>query len=205
MRAQFWFHSNVPKTHWASTAIFPGEAWCIKAQSQDKIEELKYELASIIRPVRGLRPKDADNFSTIRLHFSPASLTKVFGWLTSQGLPLGHLPCWSGHFGCLPISCLSLSRSTSIIGIKNGDWHKALFYFAEYLLEAIILMHCRWPSGTGFGMAAIDDSDQFLHFDMFISYRNMLLGLVCLWLSACWQDFPALSASRMDPVEAIRK
>ena len=47
---------------------------------------------------------------------------------------------------------------------------------------------------------------KFLDFSLFVSYRNILLGVglsVLVGLLAGF--FPALSASRMDPVEAIRK
>ncbi|MFN8332940.1 MAG: FtsX-like permease family protein [Saprospiraceae bacterium] len=76
----------------------------------------------------------------------------------------------------------------------------------EYLLEAIILCIVGGLLGLVLVWLLLMILTKFLHFDMFISYRNMLLGVglsVIVGLLAGF--FPALSASRMDPVEAIRK
>ncbi|HMW39186.1 MAG: ABC transporter permease [Saprospiraceae bacterium] len=183
-----------------------GSLVAIKAQSQDKIEELKYELASIIRPVRGLRPKDADNFSTNQITLLTSIIDKVFGVVNLAGFAIGAFAMLVGAFGVANIMFVSVKERTSIIGIKMAIGAKRYFILLEYLLEAIILCIVGGLLGLVLVWLLLMILTKFLHFDMFISFRNMLLGVglsVIVGLLAGF--FPALSASRMDPVEAIRK
>ncbi|MEO6191210.1 MAG: FtsX-like permease family protein, partial [Saprospiraceae bacterium] len=74
------------------------------------------------------------------------------------------------------------------------------------LFEAIILCIIGGIFGLVFVWLLLLILTKFLDFDLFVSWGNVWLGLglsVAIGLIAGF--LPALSASRMDPVEAIRR
>ncbi len=190
--------------------INSNSAWgtliAVKAKDQHKIEELKYELASIIRPIHGLRPKDKNDFATNQISVLTSIIEKVFGVVNLAGFAIGAFAMLVGAFGVANIMFVSVKERTSIIGIKMAIGAKRYFILLEYLLEATILCIIGGLFGLLFVWILLLGLSKFLDFELFVSWSNVVLGVslsVAVGLLAGF--FPALSASRMDPVEAIRK
>ncbi|MEP7196564.1 MAG: ABC transporter permease [Saprospiraceae bacterium] len=183
-----------------------GSLIAVKAISQDKADELKYELASILRPVRGLRPKDNDNFSTNQVSVLTNIIESVFGVVNTAGFAIGAFAMLVGAFGVANIMFVSVKERTSIIGVKMAIGAKRYFILLEYLFEAIILCIIGGIIGLIVVWLLLLILTKVLDFELFVSWKNVLLGVGLSVVVGLISGFlPALSASRMDPVEAIRR
>ncbi|MEO6190146.1 MAG: ABC transporter permease [Saprospiraceae bacterium] len=183
-----------------------GSLIAVKAKAMDYMNELKYELASILRPVRGLKPKDEENFSSNQVTVLTNIIESVFGVVNLAGFAIGAFAMLVGAFGVANIMFVSVKERTSIIGVKMAIGAKRYFILLEYLFEAIILCIIGGIFGLVFVWLLLMILTKFLDFDLFVSWGNVWLGLglsVAIGLIAGF--LPALSASRMDPVEAIRR
>ncbi len=178
----------------------------VKAKRGVNLDELKYEVASILRPVRGLKPKDKNNFAINELTMLTNLVDGVFGVINFAGFIIGLFAMLVGAFGVANIMFVSVKERTNLIGIKMAVGAKRFFILLEYLLEAIILCIVGGVIGLIFVWIILTVISKLVDFSIYMSIENVLLGLILsIVIGIIAGIVPAILASRMDPVEAIRK
>ncbi len=169
-------------------------------------EELKLEIASILRPVRGLKPIDSDNFAINQLTMLTNIISQVFTVMNTAGFVIGLFSMLVGAFGVANIMFVTVKERTSLIGIKMAIGAKRNYILLEFLLEAIIL--CLIGALVGLILVGLILAllSQVSSFALYVSIKNIFTGLIlAIIIGIIAGIVPALQASRMDPVEAIRK
>ncbi len=183
-----------------------GTLLSVKANHGVDLDELKYEVASIIRPGRGLRPRDKDNFSINKITMLTNLVDKVFGVINFAGFIIGLFSMLVGAFGVANIMFVSVKERTNLIGIKMAVGAKRYFILLEYLIEAIILCIIGGIVGLGFVWGILLIISKLLEFPIYMSLQNIGLGIsLSIFIGIIAGIIPAIMASRLDPVEAIRK
>jgi len=183
-----------------------GTLLSVKAKKGVDLDELKYEVSSIIRPGRGLKPREKDNFSINRITMLTNLVDKVFGVINFAGFIIGLFSMLVGAFGVANIMFVSVKERTNLIGIKMAIGAKRYFILLEYLIEAIILCIIGGLVGLFIVWAALFILAKVLEFPIYMSFQNIALGIsLSILIGIVAGIIPAIIASRMDPVEAIRK
>jgi putative ABC transport system permease protein len=152
-----------------------------------------------------IKPGQEDNFSLNRATLISNQLDKVFSFLTVAGWIIGGFSILVGGFGIANIMFVSVKERTNIIGIQKSLGAKNYFILLQFLIESIVL--CAVGGAVGLGMvylgtivvkAAID-------IQVVLDIRNIIIGLsTSITIGIISGIIPAYSASRLDPVEAIR-
>ena len=183
-----------------------GTLLSVKANKGVDLDELKYEVSSIIRPGRGLKPREKDNFSINRITMLTNLVDKVFGVINFAGFIIGLFSMLVGAFGVANIMFVSVKERTNLIGIKMAIGAKRYFILLEYLIEAIILCIIGGLFGLFIVWGALFIISKLLEFPIYMSIQNIALGIsLSIIIGIVAGIIPAIIASRMDPVEAIRK
>jgi putative ABC transport system permease protein len=178
----------------------------VKAKKGVNLEELKYEVGSILRPIRGLKPRDKDNFAINELTMLTNLVNGVFGVINFAGFIIGLFAMLVGAFGVANIMFVSVKERTNLIGIKMAIGAKRYFILLEYLLEAIILCIVGGLVGLILVWLILLVISRLVDFAIYMSFQNIALGLILSVIIGIIAGIvPAIMASRMDPVEAIRK
>lgn len=178
----------------------------VKAKNNAELEELKLEIASIIRPVRGLKPLDKNDFAVNELTMLTSIVEGVFKVINYAGFFIGMFAMLVGAFGVANIMFVTVKERTPLIGIKMALGAKRYFILLEYLFEAIMLCIIGGFIGLLLVWLVLTLVGKLLEFPMYISVENIILGLsLSIFIGLVSGIIPALNASRMDPVEAIRK
>jgi len=167
--------------------------------------DVESELEGLMRSIRSIRPGQEDNFSLNRATLISNQLDKVFGFLTVAGWIIGGFSILVGGFGIANIMFVSVKERTNIIGIQKSLGAKNYFILLQFLIESIVL--CLVGGAVGLGMvylatlavkAAID-------IKVVLDMGNIIIGLsTSITIGVISGIVPAYSASRLDPVEAIR-
>src|SRR5690606_29193307 len=177
----------------------------VKAKESVPIAMLKDDLKGAMRAVRKLKPKAEDNFALNEPSLLSNALDELFKVINLTGLIIGLFSILVGGFSIANIMFVSVKERTNIIGIQKSLGAKNEFILFQFLAEAIILC----VLGGGFGLLIIAAGtfaiSAALDIGIYLSISNVFLGLgISVAIGIASGLLPALSASRLSPVEAIR-
>lgn len=177
----------------------------IKAKSGILMDDFKGEMASIIRAERRLKPLEKDNFSLNELSMLAQVLDSIFKVINIAGFIIGIFALIVGMFSVANIMFVSVKERTGIIGIKKALGAKRYIILMEFLIEAIILCVIGGLIGLGLVAIVLKIISLLIPFSMSMSMVNITIGIVSSVIVGIISGIlPALQASGMDPVEAIR-
>jgi len=167
--------------------------------------DVESELEGLMRSIRSIKPGQEDNFSLNRATLISDQLDKVFSFLTVAGWIIGGFSILVGGFGIANIMFVSVKERTNIIGIQKSLGAKNYFILLQFLIESIIL--CLIGGLLGLGIVHVSTYLVEWAFDLKIvlDIQNIIIGIsTSVTIGVISGIIPAYSASRMDPVEAIR-
>jgi len=168
-------------------------------------DELKNELRGIMRTIRRVRPMEDDNFSMNEVSLIKQGLDQLFSVIGMAGWIIGGFSILVGGFGIANIMFVSVKERTKIIGIQKALGAKNIFILLQFLFESIFLC----VLGGVFGLVIVwilaTVAGNMLDFNMNLTTQNIILGLlVSAIIGVISGIIPAFSASRLNPVDAIR-
>jgi putative ABC transport system permease protein len=167
------------------------------------LQELEAEITGLMRSKRAIKPRDESNFSINRPDAAAKAIDGVFSVLTLAGWIIGSFSILVGGFGIANIMFVSVRERTNLIGIQKSLGAKNYFILFQFLFEAIMLSLV--GGLVGVFLVFLITLIPLGEFKLIMKPANILLGLGVSSVIGMISGFvPALMASRMDPVAAIR-
>lgn len=177
----------------------------VKARQGVGLDELENDLKGSMRAVRRLSPHQEDNFALNKASILSLQLKSLFRVVDIAGWIIGGFSILVGGFGIANIMFVSVKERTHIIGIQKSLGAKNYFIRLQFLVESMIL--CLIGGVIGLLMVFLISllASQALDLTMSMSMGNILTGIIVSASIGIISGYmPALAASRLDPVEAIR-
>lgn len=158
------------------------------------------------RNYRGLKAGDPDNFFVNKLSGMTDAIDGIIGFMNTVGWIISGFSLLVGGFGIANIMFVSVKERTNLIGIQKSLGAKNRFIMFQFLFEAIVLAVIGGVVGLFLvWVTALIASNFTGDFNFILSFWNMFLGFSLSTLIGLISGvIPAISASRLDPVEAIR-
>lgn len=176
----------------------------VRGKEHIALEEIESEIKGAMRAIHKIRPGADDDFALNKSTIASDQLDKMFTVVNLAGWIIGGFSILVGGFGIANIMFVSVKERTNIIGIQKSLGAKNYFILLQFLFEAIAL--CLLGGLLGLLLVYIGTliSGAF-GFEMILFMENIVLGVGVSFLIGTISGFwPAYSASRLDPVEAIR-
>ncbi|SNR74742.1 MULTISPECIES: ABC transporter permease [Hymenobacter] len=176
----------------------------VKGTDEDPgLLDLEYELKGTMRNIRGLQPRDEDNFALNRPEMLANAITQLFSVIGIAGAVIGSFAMLVGGFGIANIMFVSVKERTNIIGIQKSLGAKNYFILFQFLFEAVFL--CLLGGATGILLVFLITLIPQDALPLFLTASNISLGLtVSVVIGVLAGIIPAVLASNLDPVIAIR-
>lgn len=177
----------------------------VKAKESIGVEELKFELTGIMRAIRKLKPLADDDFALNEISLLTSGFDSVFAVIGLAGWIIGGFSILVGGFGIANIMFVSVKERTNQIGIQKSLGAKNYFILIQFLIESILL--CIIGGAIGLLLIFLGTLlvNHFSDLSIELSNSNILLGISISVLIGIVSGFiPSYTASKLDPVEAMR-
>jgi putative ABC transport system permease protein len=168
-------------------------------------EEAKAEITQKLRNYRGIKAGEDSNFMIDILSSFTEFIDQIVGMLNVVGWIISGFSLLVGGFGIANIMFVSVKERTGIIGIQKSLGAKNRFILMQFLFEAVILSLIGGLAGIIMVWGGGTIVTKAFDFEFVLSAQNILLGTgLSAFIGLISGILPALSASKLDPVEAIR-
>ena len=178
----------------------------VKVRDKTRLADAKSELTGLMRRVRALAPEKKDDFNINEQQAFKSTLDPVKNSIAIAGLFITGLSLFVGAIGIMNITFVSVKERTKEIGTRKALGARRRTILLQFLIESTALCIVGGLIGLTFAYAmcyAIGKA--FPSFPVEFSFTLVLVGMFVSIFTGLISGFaPAWSASRLDPVTALR-
>ncbi|HEX9150831.1 MAG TPA: ABC transporter permease, partial [Flavobacterium sp.] len=176
-----------------------------KPESGIDMEAYKSEISQKLRSYRGLKAGEIDNFFINVFSGFTDFIDGILGQMNLVGWIISGFSLLVGGFGIANIMFVSVKERTHLIGIQKSLGAKNKFILFQFLFEAIILSVIGGVIGLLLVWLISVALTKALDFEFVLGMGNIILGTgLAAVIGLIAGILPAIAASKLDPVEAIR-
>jgi len=178
----------------------------LKPEKDVDSDEFIAMLSQKLRMSRGMKPDEINNFFVNQLKGFTDLIDNITGQMNIIGLIISGFSLLVGGFGIANIMFVSVKERTNLIGIQKSLGAKNRFILFQFLFEAVILAVIGGLIGLFLVFIVSLIASSFTgDFEFVLSPWNMFIGTaISAAIGLISGILPAISASKLDPVEAIR-
>jgi putative ABC transport system permease protein len=163
------------------------------------------EETAILRTRRGLRPDQPNDFAMFTSAGMLENFQQLTGGVAAAMLVIAGIALLVGGVGIMNIMLVNVTQRTREIGLRKALGATRRDIATQFLIEAVALTAVGGALGIAVGLGAALGARFAFDFQAATPLWSILLGfLVSTTVGLVFGMWPALRASRQDPIEALR-
>lgn len=171
----------------------------------DLVDEAIESSIGIMRNVRGLKSGDKNDFEIRKSDSILQTLKEMTSTLRWSTIIIAMLTLLGAAIGLMNIMLVTVTERTKEIGVRKAIGATSNNVLIQFLTEAIMICILGGLVGIFFGIILGAGVTKMIDGRFFIPWAWMLLGItVCVVVGVLSGLYPALKASRLDPIESLR-
>ena len=175
------------------------------AASEDVADAAVEEIETLLRASHKIADGAADDFEVRTQQELLEMMTSMTGMITTVLIAIALISLLVGCIGIMNIMYVTVTERTKEIGLRMSIGAKNSAILLQFLTESIILSLIGGVLGLVLGVALSYVVDLIMSLPFIVNVLWMIISFVsCAVLGLIAGFFPALKASRTDPINALR-
>jgi ftsX family membrane protein len=177
----------------------------ISAQSKDQLDGLVDDAIVVMRNLRQLAPLQENNFGIERSDDLLQRIGNITGTLTIAGFVIGLITILGSSIALLNIMLVSVTERTKEIGIRKALGAKRKSITLQFFTETLLIAQMGAVTGIVLGISLGFVIAKAVKFQFTIPWGVIAIAIIiAVVVSVISGLYPAMKASKLDPVEALR-
>ena len=160
---------------------------------------------SVMRRVRKLSPVKDNNFGISRSDDLINRILSITQYLGLSAWIIGIITIFGSSIALMNIMLVSVTERTREIGVRKALGAKRSTIATQFFMETLVIGQMGGIFGIIFGISAGYGLAKILEFDFVTPWAAILSAFITTFVVAIVSgSYPALKASKLDPIEALR-
>jgi len=163
------------------------------------------EITTTLRSTHRLRPSQQDDFQVRTQAELMTMLNSTSSMMTALLTAVASISLVIGGIGIMNIMYVSVTERTREIGLRMSIGARGIDILLQFLIEAIVISITGGIIGVLLGISAAFIIPMALNWPTVISESSIVISfVVCALTGIFFGYYPAVKASALDPIEALR-
>ncbi|MBB5439540.1 putative ABC transport system permease protein [Pedobacter sp. AK017] len=163
------------------------------------------EITSILKDTHRIRPGEENDFQVRTQAELMTMMNSTSSMMTALLTAVASISLVIGGIGIMNIMYVSVTERTREIGLRMSIGARGIDILLQFLIEAIVISVTGGLIGVLLGISAAIAVPAWLNWPTVISEFSIVISfLVCALTGIFFGYYPALKASKLDPIEALR-
>jgi putative ABC transport system permease protein len=173
--------------------------------NQQTMEIAVGEATGLFRIIRKVKLADAANFDIQKSDGLATKLIENIRYVTAAATVIGFITLLGAAIGLMNIMLVSVTERTREIGIRKSLGATKAIIKNQFLIEAIVICQLGGILGIILGISIGNGMAILIGSGFIIPWIWIISGLLlCLTVGLVAGIYPAIKASNLDPIEALR-
>jgi len=174
-------------------------------ESPEELDAAGDEATGVFRSIRKLRPGENDDFEISRSDNLATTVISNIRYVTIAATLIGIITLIAAGIGLMNIMLVAVAERTREIGISKAIGATNNIIRGQFLTESVVICQIGGILGIIFGIIVGNVVTFFLKGSFLIPWLWISSGFAfCFFIGLVAGIYPAIRASRLDPIEALR-
>jgi putative ABC transport system permease protein len=177
----------------------------VNVKSVDQLQPAIDEATSTLRNIRGLRLSEENDFEISKSDELANELIGNITYVTYAATLIGIITLFGAAIGLMNIMLVSVTERTREIGVSKALGATKKEVRRQFLTEAVVICQIGGMLGIILGILVGNLVSLILGGNFIIPWLWIFVGITfCFLVGLVSGLYPAIKASRLDPIEALR-
>lgn len=174
-------------------------------QNPEELDLATDEATGVFRSIRRLGPAEKDDFEISRSDKLATTIIDNLRYIRLSAILIGIITLLGAGIGLMNIMLVAVAERTREIGISKAIGATNNVIRGQFLVEAVVICQLGGIFGIFLGILVGNIVSILLKGSFIVPWQWTLGGFTfCLFIGLAAGIYPAIRASRLDPIEALR-
>ena len=177
----------------------------VMVEKETLLDEAVDNASNIMRRIRKLNPVQENNFGVSRSDDLINRISDITGVLSASAWIIGIITIFGSSIALMNIMLVSVTERTREIGVRKALGAKRSTIAFQFFIETLIIGQLGGIVGIIFGILIGYGISTAIDFSFVIPWGAVIAATITTFIVAVVSgSYPALKASKLDPIEALR-